>query len=363
MSQIRGIGLHTPGIPIKQGDLLELACAYNTTTRRDRVRLQRIYRGTSVDQRYSVLSGDAADSGAAVDRLRGFYSQPAGTRGPGTAARMSEYEARVAPLASRACVCALDRSEVRADQITHLVTVSCTGFAAPGLDACLIDALGLSRTVGRTHVGFMGCHGALNGLRVADALVAADPDAHVLLCCTELCTLHFQYGSDMQDAVANALFADGSAALVATGAAGTTPCPTTANFHTENLAATREMMAWRIGDHGFRMRLDSRVPDLLGRHLRPSIQAWLETRGLALDHIQGWAVHPGGPKIIDAVEDTLGLKHDATLASRIILRDFGNMSSPTVLFILDRMMRNEIPRPWVVLGFGPGLTIEAALIT
>jgi predicted naringenin-chalcone synthase len=209
----------------------------------------------------------------------------------------------------------------------------------------------------------MGCHAALNAMRVANALIRADPKERVLLCCTELCTLHFQYGNDPQDAIANALFADGAAAVVAQSYDASVLLPTTRTFHAENLPKTRDMMSWRIGDHGFRMRLDPAVPQMIKTELKPSITAWLKKLRLGLDQIGSWAIHPGGPKIIDAVQQTLELTDEATQDSRDILSDYGNMSSPTILFTLDRLMKANAPKPWVVLGFGPGLAIEAALLT
>ncbi|MEM9345885.1 MAG: type III polyketide synthase [Planctomycetota bacterium] len=359
--QIQSIGLATPGAPIPQADLLELALRYNATNQTERRRLERVYHRSKVRQRHSVLGAAAQDSAEALHGVLDFYRHDH-PEGPGTEDRMRVYETHAAELSREACDAALCGCGTDPESITQLITVSCTGFVAPGLDASLIRSLGLNATVGRTHIGFMGCHAALNALRVADVFVRADPDQSVLLCCTELCTLHFQYGSDPQDTIVNALFADGSAALVATtpGSNGSLPC--THAFHAENLPGTRDMMSWRIADHGFQMRLDPEVPQIIESGLRASITAWLAKHGLKLDEIAAWAIHAGGPKIIDAVQNALGLSDEATRFSRLVLAEYGNMSSPTVLYILDALRRNETPSPWVVLGFGPGLAIEAALL-
>ncbi|MEM9019868.1 MAG: type III polyketide synthase [Planctomycetota bacterium] len=361
MMQIQRIGLATPGPPIPQAGLLELALRHNATNQAERRRLERVYHRSKVGQRHSVLGVAAQDGAEALRRVLSFY-QHDHPEGPGTEERMRVYEAHAAELSREACGAALSSCGTDPESITQLITVSCTGFIAPGLDASLIRSLGLSATVGRTHIGFMGCHAALNALRVADAFVRADPEQSVLLCCTELCTLHFQYGSDPQDAVANALFADGAAALVGTSHGSSGSLPYTHAFHAENLPGTRDMMSWRIADHGFQMRLDPGVPQIIESRLKASITAWLAKHGLTVDGIAAWAIHAGGPKIIDAVQNALGLPDEATRLSRLVLAEYGNMSSPTVLYILDALRRNETPPPWVVLGFGPGLAIEAALL-
>jgi predicted naringenin-chalcone synthase len=246
-------------------------------------------------------------------------------------------------------------------EITQLVTVSCTGFNAPGIDIGLIKALDLAPTTERTHVGFMGCHGALNGLRVARALTAAAPEACVLLCAVELCSLHYHHGWDPKHVIANALFADGAAALVGVGS----------SMHAEawRLAASgaclfpdcASAMTWEIGDHGFTMTLSPRVPKLIETNLRPWMETWLGQHQLKIGDVASWAVHPGGPRVVNAVVEGLGLEPSATADSLEVLAHHGNMSSPTVLFILDRLRRRQAPRPCVAMGFGPGLAVEAAL--
>jgi prepilin-type processing-associated H-X9-DG protein len=211
----------------------------------------------------------------------------------------------------------------------------------------------------------MGCHGALNGLRVARAFVEADPNARVLLCAIELCTLHQQYGWNPDQIVANALFADGSAAAV---------CVPASEEHDSEEALsslasasmivpeTEDLMSWRIGDNGFQMGLSPRVPDVIRSTLRSWLNGWLATKGVEMEQVGQWAIHPGGPRILQACVEALEIEPDAIAASRAVLAEYGNMSSPTILFILDRLRRQGAPGPWVLLAFGPGLTIEAALV-
>jgi predicted naringenin-chalcone synthase len=328
--------------------------------------LRRIYEHAGVRTRHITLGQDVVQ-----DLIRGTRSSasaflPNGdpeSRGPTTGQRMAHYAAGAGPLAVQAGRRALDQAGLAAADITHLVTVSCTGFRAPGVDVELIGGLGLHPGTERTHIGYMGCHGALNGLRVGRALVDADPAARVLLCAVELCSLHFLYHWDPEMVIGYALFADGAAALVGGSAGRALPdawkVSASGSCVFPNCA---DVMTWSVGDNGFVMKLSRRVPGLIATNLRPWLTAWLGRHELSLAEVGSWAVHPGGPKILEAVEESLELPRSALDASRAILAEKGNMSSPTVLFILDRLRRQRAARPCVALGFGPGLTVEAALL-
>lgn len=288
---------------------------------------------------------------------------PDDDHGPTTAQRMKFYVTEAGTLATKAVCQAIEEARLPVPELTHLVTVSCTGFHAPGWDVELIRTLDLPPTIQRTHVGFMGCHGALNGLRVARALVEADPNARVLLCAVELCSVHFQYRFGSQELVANSLFGDGAAAVVgAPGAAGPANSWQAAASGSCLLPDTEWAMTWSIADHGFVMTLATAIPRLIGTHLRPWLSGWLQEQGLTIEQVAAWAIHPGGPRILSAIEEALVLPRSATAVSWEVLADCGNMSSPTVLFILQRLRDRQAPRPCVALGFGPGLTAEAALL-
>jgi predicted naringenin-chalcone synthase len=276
---------------------------------------------------------------------------------------MALYAEHAQPLAATAAVNALSDAGMAASEITHLVTVSCTGFDAPGVDIHLFDQLGLPPTTQRLHIGFMGCHGAINGLRAARGLAAADPEARILLCAVELCSLHFKIQWDPELMLGNALFADGAAALVlAASRPGDGAKYRLRDTGSCLLEDSRESITWQIGDAGFDMSLSSRVPALISEQLRPWLSAWLEAQGQTMETVASWAVHPGGPRILEAVEKALGLKADSLSVSRQVLNEHGNMSSPTVLFILDRFRQQNAPGPCVMLGFGPGLMAEVALL-
>jgi predicted naringenin-chalcone synthase len=353
---IAGIGTAVPPHRIAQGDAAEIARPYSCeTTAHERV-LQAIYNGTGVETRHSVIL--QASDGDLAGR-QSFY----GDAIPTTRDRMRVYEQEASTLALAAATRALIDSQVAPDRITHLVTVSCSGFYAPGFDIALIKRLPLAANVARTQVGFMGCHGALNGLRVAQAFVAADPGACVLLCAVELCSLHHQYGWNAEQIVANSLFADGAAAIVAlsgTGPPDTLPQIVAAG--STLIDDSEDAMSWRIGDHGFQMTLSARLPELIARNLRGWLDGWLYAHGLTVAAVGSWAVHPGGPRILAAVGESLGIERRALDLSHSVLAEYGNMSSPTVLFILDRLRRTKATRPWVAIGFGPGLAVEVVLL-
>jgi predicted naringenin-chalcone synthase len=360
---IQGLGTALPPERIAQGDAAAIAAAvalpHQIPSPGQRRLLETLHRRSGVASRHSVLLQPPGR-----DPRQTFF----GATSPGTAVRMRRYALEAPPLALRAVQAALAQARLSAERITHLVTVSCSGFHAPGVDLALMAALPLDAGLARTHVGFMGCHGALNGLRVAAGFTGAQPEACVLLCAVELCSLHLQYGWDAERIVANALFADGAAALVATGEPPAQREPATAPLGrliasgSLLVPASTEAMSWGIGDHGFAMGLSPQVPDLIGEHLRPWLEGWLAGHNLSLDAIGSWAVHPGGPRILSAVTKGLGLDPGLIEPSRSVLRDYGNMSSPTLLFILERLRRSGAPGPCLAMAFGPGLCVEVALL-
>jgi predicted naringenin-chalcone synthase len=362
---IRGMGTALPETVMSQAEAGRVARALCCRTKEQETWLPLLYENSGIRRRHLSLDRQVVVDLVNGTRNSGSVFLPRGTdddQGPTTAERMDLYAQMAGPLALRAAGEALDSSGLAPEAITHLVTVSCTGFRAPGVDVEIIKGLHLARTVQRTHVGYMGCHGALNALRVANAFVEADPAAAVLVCATELCSLHYHFGWDPQKIIANAIFADGSAAVVGTAperappgawqvrAAGSCLCPD-----------SEDAMTWSVGDHGFEMTLAKSVPALIGKHLRPWLDGWLAGEGLALEEVGSWAIHPGGPRILDAVVDALSLPPAATAVAREVFADHGNMSSPTVLFILERLRRQDATRPCVALGFGPGLMAEGVL--
>ncbi len=355
---IVGIGTAVPRYQILQQDAAAIARGFACETAEQERLFAAMFRRSGVEARGSVVL--TAPEGELAAR-QSFY----GPANPTTARRMERYEAEAGRMAAESAGRAIADARIEADRVTHLVTVSCTGFVAPGVDQFLMRAMGLHADVARTHVGFMGCHGLVNGLRVAQAFVEADESASVLLCSVELCSLHLQYGWNSERMVANALFADGAASLViARGelpAAASRVCPILALGST-TFPRCEDAMSWRICDHGFVMTLSPRVPEVVGREVRPWLSAWLAGRGYAIESIGSWAVHPGGPRILSAVGEALGLESSALWASSRVLAEHGNMSSATIAFVLERLRAADAPGPWVAMAFGPGLAVEVALL-
>ncbi|MGG5819691.1 type III polyketide synthase [Falsiroseomonas sp. HW251] len=298
--------------------------------------------------RFSVLEASEPEgSGTAC----GFYR--AGSAFPTTRARMARYEAE-APVLADAAFASLGL-ETEAAGITHLVLATCTGFVAPGLDRHLVERHGLPNNVERSMVGFMGCQAAINALKLAWHIVRSEPRSRVLVCCLELCTLHLQDTTALEQLLCFLLFADGcAAAIVSAEPVGLQ----VEGFRSIVMPAAGDMITWRIGDDGFDMTLSGMVPFTLA-HLMPDWQAEM-LAGREVSEVDLWAVHPGGRTILDSVEHGLALPQGALAESRAVLRDYGNMSSATVMFVLEAMMRRATPgQRGCALAFGPGLSAES----
>ena len=360
--EILGIGTAVPEFEIEQADAARQASTLCCATGKQQEVLRTLYRRTGVTKRHSVVLTSSTNGHPAE---QSFYVQnDMVPDGPTTAERMQMYDTFAAPLAIDASRRSLFDAQVDGSKVTHLVTVSCSGFSAPGVDLAIIRELHLRPDTSRTHIGFMGCHGALNGLRVAKAFAESTPAACVLLCAVELCTLHHQYRWQPDQIVANALFADGAAAVVVQ--AGGNKLPGDA-WHLIDLRSavipnSAHLMRWRIEDHGFQMSLLPQVPTLIDRTLRMWLKQWLGEHHLSIDDIGSWAIHPGGPRIVEACARAVASNADCMADSLAVLAEYGNMSSPTVLFILDRLRRRGADRPCVALAFGPGIAVEAALL-
>jgi len=280
----------------------------------------------------------------------GFYRK--GTF-PNTSARMKKFEAwapELAVAAAEKLLAGEDRS-----RITHIVVTSCTGFAAPGIDLALVERCGLPSTVERTMVGFMGCYAAINALKLARHIVRSQPQARVLALNLELCTLHLHETDDLEEMLSFLLFADGcAAALVSAEPKGVE----IKSFRAALVPNTKELIRWHIRDQGFDMVLSGAVPGAIRTGLTDARDDIL---GGAND-IELWAVHPGGRTVLDAVEQAFGLAPAALGASRSVLNDYGNMSSGTVMFVLDRIMRDAAGgQNGCAMSFGPGLVAETMM--
>lgn len=318
-------------------------------------KLERLVRASGVERRYTVLPDYQATDPADFRFFpRSWDLSPL----PTTGARMALYQAEVVPLAVAAAQRALADAQVDPMQVTHLVVTSCTGFFAPGPDVALIERLGLSLDVERTIVGFMGCYAGITGLRAAERIVRAYPDAVVLEVAVELSSLHVQRTLELRAALPNLLFGDGAGAAVYGGRGK--GLGRVLGGASRVVPEHQSAMTWTIGDHGFVMHLDAQVPEAIESAALPFVAALLERHGLGKDDVQAWAIHPGGRRIVTAAGQALGLGDLQLAPSLETLRDIGNVSSATIFFVLERLRAQR--GPVVALAFGPGLTLEGALL-
>lgn len=313
--------------------------------------VRRVARRTDIDQRYLAAIRHQQPDEPGAPLYRPHAEQP---RGPGMGARNACFEESAAPVVLEAL------SQMPSDELAAvdaLITVTCTHAGAPGLERAILRDTSTPRGAHRWHLGFMGCSAGLAGLRLAHQLAATTPRCLVVAC--ELSSLHFQYSESLDQLTANSLFGDGAAAAL------TGPEPSPARMVAARcltLPHTADQMLWFADDHGLRLELSQDLPDTIAAALPEALAAVLDDAGVRRGAVAHWIVHPGGPQILSAVEAVLGLPVEALSASRGVLRDYGNMSSATALFILDRVIRSGASGMCVAMAFGPGLTIEIVVL-
>lgn len=353
MSKIISIGTAVPAYRHRQEDILPFMQRIYAGDSQANRKLRFLYRQSGIDSRYSVIP----DYTMAAARWE-FYPPTENLEPfPSLEQRMSVYRRYAAPLSIEAVrKCLEGRLDVRG--ITHLITVSCTGMSAPGLDLELAEGLALPVTVFRTSINFMGCYAAVHALKLADALAACDPAARILVVCTELCTLHFQQEPTVDNMLSSLLFGDGAAAALVTADSYPGGGLKIKGFYSEIVPGGKDEMGWHLSSTGFRMTLSNYVTDLIEADFGGLVGRVLRRGGLEQESIGHWCIHPGGKKILDAIGKSLSLRNGQLDDSYAVLGAYGNMSSPTILFVLRRIMSR--PDPGRILGaaFGPGLTME-----
>ncbi len=399
-SSILATGTAVPPHKMSQAQALAMFQDFACTTERQRRLAKVLFDRAQVENRFTFVPHQSAyqwclddqtplqeiTAGGALTTAPDSIPQVVAGTSPGlsTGQRMRLYDLYASNLAIASAKQAIANSNRTSNNITHLVTVSCTGFASPGVDVNLIRALSLPPTVERVNIGFMGCHGAVNGIRTAMNIANSNRAATVLVCCVELCSLHcrFQWGeNENEKIIGNALFGDGSASLVIANTSDQQNNDANNDANNDSpdweiidtgsvlIDDSRASLRWDIGDHGFEMILGSDIGDRIEAALSNWLSQWLHQRGLSFDDIDFWAVHPGGPKIISAVQSSLRLSDEQLSVSMDVLRRCGNMSSPTVLFILEEFRKSmatahpaRTPQHAVVIAFGPGMVAEIALL-
>ncbi len=363
-SCISAIGTANPQYRTSQNDIYQFMVEAFDLDKNNASRLKLIYDNSGIEHRFSVLPDFGKESNEKLLFDNSSDEKPV----PGTGERMDQYQKEAAGVAAAAAInCLKNFKEDISSKITHLITVSCTGMYAPGIDINLVEILGLDHSVERTCINFMGCYGALNALKTADYICRAQNDAKVLIVCIELCTLHFQKESTLDNWVANSLFSDGAAAALVENCehrTGTGNFLTLDTFYSEFIPAAKNEMGWYIGDKGFEMKLTSKVSKLILKYLPAVAKKIIEKAGIDASDVDSYAIHPGGRKILEAAETALGFSRESNKYSYQVLRDYGNMSSASILFVLEKILMENSAGPKNILGcaFGPGLTVESMIL-
>ena len=323
--------------------------------------VERLYKDTGIEKRHTVIGDYGKDPSEFT-----FYPPSADLQPEPTVEQRNELFIREANRLAQRVVEKLLAGLPGFDpgRITHLITVSCTGFSAPGFDFHLQKTFGLSSGLHRFHLGFMGCYAAVPALELAAEICRSRPEARVLVVVLELCSVHLQFKPDREIMVANSLFADGAAAALVEGrrAEAGGGVLVLQRFLTRTIPETEQDMAWRLGTVAFDMRLSAYVPRLIERNIGAILEGLLAEEGLRRQDIALWAIHPGGRAILDRAAATLGLQAKDLWASYQVLRDYGNMSSATLLFVLELLLAGNEGGRLFAAAFGPGLTVESALL-
>jgi predicted naringenin-chalcone synthase len=345
---ILGIGSANPKDYIGQEEALASVLQLIDLDEKQQEHLKNLYTTSGIKKRHMVFSGDYFLSYLQTD--------------PGMGSRNSFYRETAVNLATESSAKALATWGGNVADITHVISVSCTGVYAPGIEFSLIDRLKLNHNVLRLGINFMGCFGAFKGLQAARAFASQNSKNRILVVCTELCSLHFQKTNDLDSFLSGSIFADGSAAVVV----GSDPRGTEQPLweikkeYCHALKDSEEQMTWEAADTGFRMKLSSYVPLNISHNIRPFVE-YLMTDIDPSDC--DYAIHPGGKSILQVLQRKLKLKEDQLDATHHIFSNFGNMSSATVLFVLEHLHKTHSKKPWCLgLGFGPGLSIEGFLL-
>lgn len=318
-------------------------------------KLSFLYNHSSIENRYSVI-----DDFSQQEEQWDFIPHN-GTGFLSVDDRMKIFDKEALPLSVSAIKQCID-GIIQSEDITHLITVTCTGMSAPGLDLQIAEALNLSPNIFRTSVNFMGCYAAIHALKLAKLICDTTPNANIIIADTELCTIHFQKEYTPDNAASSLLFADGSAAVLISNKIKNDTSLFLQGFYSLIERKGKKDMAWELSSKGFLMTLSGYVPQLIEEDISSLVTASLEHHNINKNDITHWCIHPGGKKILEVIEQKLQLQKDDLCYSRKVLQAFGNMSSPTILFVLKEMMNNIKDNAKVFgVAFGPGLTMETFL--
>ncbi len=359
LSKIISIGTAVPVYKHEQEKIFEFMSRVYAINDVEKRKLKFLYRHSGIKSRYSVL----ADYGLPANEWNFFVPTENLELFPSIEKRMKAFRAYAAPLSVKAIDECLNGFKNK--NITHLITVSCTGMSAPGLDLELIERLGLPATTWRTSINFMGCYAAIHALKLADAICKADMNANVLIVCVELCTLHFQKKYTPDNIASGILFSDGAAAVLVTGK-DEDDGMNIDHFYSSVSFKSKQEMVWELSSTGFLLTLSGYIPELIEEDFSHIVNECLVETSLEKEDITHWCIHPGGKKILEAVHNSLQFTNGQLRDCYDILREFGNMSSPTILFVLKKIREslNKEQRNTIFgAAFGPGLTIETFVLS
>lgn len=363
MSTIISIGTAVPQYSAKQSTILEfMKTAYNEATASRKLNI--LFHNSGIQTRHSVLP----DFGNNLTENRIFN---ANQRVPDVTQRLTLFKENAPSLAIDAMKSAFQKlnTNIADFKITHLITVTCTGIYAPGLGAELIEQLDLPKDTFHTAINYMGCNAAFPALNLADMITKTDENAKVLIVCVELCTLHFQAVDNTDNLLANTIFGDGSAAVVVVSDKAAKKNHQSGlslnGFYSLLLNKGKNLMGWNITPVNFEMVLDGGIPEFIGDEANEIITKACAKFKTDPSFIDKWAIHPGGKKILDSIKKQMQLSDSDMQYSYKVLSDYGNMSSPTILFVLNEIMQAENTDGETIfsIGFGPGLSIETAMLT
>jgi len=357
-SYINAIGTAVPKYKIDQRQIADFFSKQLGLNPSQTHELKVLHRASGIKNRYSVLPD--FQKGYETD----FFKN---NNFPKVSDRMLVYRQHAPELAKNAILnCIAENKDITLKDITHLITVSCTGMYAPGLGIELVESLEMNHHVQRTAINFMGCYGAFNGLKTADQICRAYPQSKVMVVCVELCSIHFQDSKLPDDLLSCTLFADGAAAVLVTAQPQNEKASLKLNsFYCDLYPDGKQDMSWQIGDFGFEMQLSSYVPALLGKGIEQLLSNLLSKADVARDSIDLFGIHPGGKRILEVIESRLDIARAKNKYAFEVLKNYGNMSSATVLFVLQLILEEyketQNPLKLLAMAFGPGLTLESGL--
>lgn len=358
MSTIVSIATGVPSNLYSQEELFAFADSVYCQNATDSRKLKFLYHQSGIANRYSVIP----DFNATDTPGKFFPDSPDLEPFPGIEKRMEWFNREAVQLSTNAikeCI----SGKIEPNQITHLITVSCTGLSAPGLDLQIMDALALPGNIIRTSVNFMGCYAAIHALKMADAFCRSTDNSNIIIVCTELCTLHFQKKVTPDNITSSLLFADGCAAVLVQPS-GRTGIRLN-NFYSELFSEGKKDMAWEVGSTGFQMTLSAEVPSIIKMNFADVTDKALRQTENSRAEVKEWCIHPGGRKILESIASCLEIDKECLHDSYDVLNDYGNMSSATVLFVLKRILDRKPANSSLIFGaaFGPGLTVETFTAT